>query len=214
MRALPFEIPIDPDADTARRWLEDELSKNVYREDGQSWLQSILEWVSRLFERVGDATGGLAVAGIPGSVVAAVLFVVLLAGLLYLVLGPIRRSRRTKTSATVFEDDDRSADAMSRAADDAAERGDWDTAVLERFRSIVRRAEGAGWVAVIPGMTAYEFVEEAGHAVAALATELLWAGDIFDRVRYGHSSGTAQAYERLLGLEQAVRGTRAPRVNA
>lgn len=212
MRPIAYEVPIDPDADTARRWLEEELEKDVYRADGTSIIQKVLDWFNDLLSGFGDATGGASVGGVPGAVVTAVLFALLLGGLLYLVLGPLRRSRRTATSAAVFEDDDRTVEAMRLAAEAAAARGDWDLAVLERFRSIVRRAENDAVVAVVPGMTAFEFVGAAARRIEEAADDLLWAGDLFDGVRYGHASGSPQAYERLGRLETAVRSR--PRVSA
>ncbi len=195
--ALPYEAPIDPDADTARRWLEDELSKDIYRDNHSDWLQRVFDWIAKQFDRLDRSTEELTVGNISGSIIAGVLFAILIAVLLYLVLGPLRRSRRMSASASVFDDDDRTASAMQASAEDAAERGDWDLAVLERFRSMVRRAENRGLVAVVPGMTAYEFVKAAAVPMSHLAQDLLWSGDLFDGIRYGHASGSREAYERM-----------------
>ncbi len=204
MAALAYEAPIDPDADTARRWLEEELAKDIYRDNHSDWLQRVFDWISKQFNRLDRSTEELTVGSIPGSIIAGVLFAILIAVLLYLVLGPLRRSRRTSASATVFDDDDRSASAMQTSAEEAAARGDWDLAVLERFRSMVRRAENRGIVAVVPGMTAYEFVKAAAVPMSHLATDLLWSGDLFDGIRYGHASGSREAYERVGRLAESL----------
>lgn len=207
MSALTYEAPIDPDADTARRWLEDELSKDIYREDHSDWLQRVFDWIAKQFERLDRSTEELTVGSISGSIIAGVLFAILIAVLLYLVLGPLRRSRRASASASVFDDDDRSASAMQASAEAAAERGDWDLAVLERFRGMVRRAENRGLVAVVPGMTAYEFVTAAAVPMSHLADDLLWSGDLFDGIRYGHASGSREAYERVGKLAEGLAHT-------
>jgi hypothetical protein len=202
MARVPLSIPIEPDADTARQWVVDELSKDAYDATGRSWLQRFLDWVGRLLEGVGEASGNLGFAGVPGAVVAIVLAVLLVALIVLIVWGPMRASRRRKASHAVFEDDERDSKAMRSAADYAAARGDWTLAVIERFRGIVRDVEQSGWVAVFPGMTAYEFVTQAGVRVPSLGVELSWAGDLFDRIRYGHDAGSKAHYERMVALDR------------
>ncbi|WP_291377570.1 DUF4129 domain-containing protein [Demequina sp.] len=204
----PRSIPIEPDAETARQWVVDELAKDAYDATGRSWLQRFLDWVASLFDGVGEATGNLGFAGVPGAVVAILLAVLLVALIVFIVWGPMRASRRRKASHAVFEDDVRDSKAMRSAAERAAARGDWTLAVIERFRGIVRDVEQAGWVAVFPGMTAYEFVTQAGERVPALTSELDWAGDLFDRIRYGHDAGSRAHYERMVALDSATASAR------
>jgi len=201
---LPLDVPVDPDADTARRWLEDELAKDIYREDHSDWLQKVFAWINEQLSKLDRSAEDATIGNVSGSIVAGILFALLVAVLLYLVFGPLRRSRRTAASATVFDDDDRSASAMQASAEEAAARGDWDRAVLERFRSMVRRAEKRGIVAVIPGMTAHEFVKAATVPLSEHASDLLWSGEIFDGIRYGHASGSREAYHRMDTLAEAL----------
>ncbi len=204
MALIPFSIPIEPDADTARQWVVDELSKDAYQASGRSWIERLLEWLTGLLNGLGNASGNLGFAGVPGSVVAIGIAVILVALIALIVWGPMRSSRRRKASRAVFEDDVRDSDAMRSAAVDAAARGDWTLAVIERFRGMVRDVERSGWVAVVPGMTAYEFVTQAGSRVPALATELDWAGDLFDRIRYGHDAVNGAQYARMVALDAAT----------
>jgi hypothetical protein len=197
MSALIRDVPVDPDADTARRWLEEELSKDIYRDDHTDWLQQVFDWINEQLGKLDRSAESVSVGDVSGSIIAGVIFTLLIAVLLYLVFGPLRRSRRISGSATVFDDDDRTASAMLASAEEAAARGDWDLAVLERFRSMVRRAEKRGTVAVVPGMTAYEFVKAAAIPLSDHAADLLWSGELFDGIRYGHASGSQEAYERM-----------------
>lgn len=208
MTLIPLDIPIEPDADTARQWVIDELSKDAYQSSGRSWIERFLEWLTGLFDGLGNATGKLGFAGVPGSVVAIVIAVILVALIALIVWGPMRSSRRRKASTAVFEDDERDSAAMRSAAVDAAARGDWTIAVIERFRGMVRDVEKSGWVAVVPGMTAYEFVTQAGLRVPPLSTELDWAGDLFDRIRYGHDAVGESHYERMAALDAATASAR------
>jgi hypothetical protein len=208
MTLTPFDIPIEPDADTARQWLVDELSKDDYQTSGRSYIDDFFDWLQRLIDGLFNSTGSLGFAGVPGAVVAIVLSVLLVGVIVLIVWGPLRSSRRRKASHTVFEDDERDSDAMRTAADKAAARQDWTLAVIERFRGMVRDVETAGWVGVVPGMTAYEFVTQAGSRVPGLAEELDWAGDLFDRIRYGHDAVDRSHYDRMVALDEATASAR------
>lgn len=204
---LPWEPPLTPDPDTARQWLQDELDKDIYTSGGTSWLDDLFGWINRLIDRILNGidagTGQAGLLGIPGSVMGIIVVALAIGVVLFLLLGPLRPSRRRKKSAAVFEDDERTAQTMLSAADAAAKAGDWDTAVVERFRAIVRSIEEAGWVPVVPGMTAYEFAMAAGAAAPQLVAEFGWAADLFDGVRYGHASGSEAADLRLRALHEA-----------
>ncbi|WP_284328614.1 hypothetical protein [Demequina litorisediminis] len=77
----------------------------------------------------------------PGGTIAVIVLIAALIGLVvWLVMGPMRRSRAAAASAPVWEDDARSAEEMEAAARGAADRGDWDLAVTEIFRATVRKA--------------------------------------------------------------------------
>lgn len=208
MTVLPFAIPIDPDADTARQWVVEELSKDAYQSSGRSWIERFFAWLAGLFDGLENASGNLGFAGVPGAVVAIVIGVLLVAIIALIVWGPMRSSRRRRESHTVFEDDVRDSKTMRSAAADAAARGDWTLAVIERFRGMVRDVEDSGWVYVTPGMTAYEFVTEAGRKVPRLASELDWAGDLFDRIRYGHDAVDQTHYDRMVALDHDAAAAR------
>ena len=54
--AFPLDVPVDPDAPEARRWLIEELSKQKYHPPAeppswlQDWLRSIQDWFDGLFD--------------------------------------------------------------------------------------------------------------------------------------------------------------------
>src|SRR4051812_18410401 len=54
-----FDIPVDPDADTAREWARDELSKHEYQTGtSTNWLDRFFNWVQNLLSDVGNGVGG------------------------------------------------------------------------------------------------------------------------------------------------------------
>lgn len=197
-----LDVPVVPDAETAREWARTELADPVYHQDG-SLLKRLLEWVWRL---LGEVTG--AGAGLDARLVWAVVLglVVLVALLALWIAGPVRRSRRAAFAGAVFEEgDERTAAELRRLAEEAAARGDWRTAVLARFRAVVRTLEERVVLDERPGRTAHEAAVEAGAALPGLAAQLLGASAVFDEVCYGEGTGSPQEHEALRALDDAVR---------
>ena len=64
-----FEVPVTPDAPTAREWLQDELTNPIYHQ-GPSLLDRFLMWLQDLF-------AGTPALGLSGGWVALVLVVVI-----------------------------------------------------------------------------------------------------------------------------------------
>ncbi len=211
--SLSFTVPVDPDSQTAREWLESELRKSEYQDQpGESLIEVLLRWVERILGNLERATSGLG-GGIPGSVVALILLALVTAALLWLVLGPLRSSRRRKTSAAVFEDDTRDLETLRKASAAAAAAEQWSIAVIERFRVVVRTLESEAIVAVLPGMTAHEVAQDALPLMPDHNVELLWAADTFDGLRYGHSGASAADYTRMCALEEAAEKAQAVKVS-
>ena len=198
------DVPVVPDAETAREWAVRELADPIYHR-GPSLLERFLEWVASLFD--GAPTGlGLPPALVGGLVVVAVGLVVAVA---FWVAGPVRASRRAPVSAVVLGDDTRGADELRAAADAAAARGDWSTAVLERFRAVVRSLEERALLDDRPGRTAHEAAEAAGARLPARTADLRRAARLFDDVCYGHVPVDAAADGWLRTVDADVAASRA-----
>ncbi|HEY0216470.1 MAG TPA: DUF4129 domain-containing protein [Cellulomonas sp.] len=184
--AAPFgaarsEVPVVPDADQARSWLQRELAEPVYHQR-PSLLQRFLTWLGDLF----DGMQGLPISGTTALlVVVGVLVVVTLVA--FWIAGPVRRSRRARGAAggVLDGDDGRSAAELRAAADAAATRGDWSGAVADRFRAVVRSLEERAVLDERPGVTAHEAVEAAGARLPEVVGDLRRAGRLFDDVVYG-----------------------------
>ncbi|MFI2704070.1 DUF4129 domain-containing protein [Cellulosimicrobium composti] len=200
--SLAADVPVQPGADEARRWLVEELAKPEYRTD-PSLLQRFLDWLADLFDGAtgidlgGPATAALVVAG-----------VALVAGIAYWVAGPVRLSRRAKASAVVLDDDTRPASDLRAAADDAAARGDWATAALERFRAVVRSLEERAVIDPRPGRTAWEAAQTAGERVPEVADGLERGAHLFDDVAYGKAVVGPEADAFLRALDERTLAAR------
>jgi phage-related minor tail protein len=196
------DVPVVPDAETARRWATEELADPAYHRS-PSLLDRLLEWLGSLF----DGASSLSLPPV-AVVVTVVLVLLLVLAVAFWVAGPVRASRRGTASVVVLGDDTRTADQLRAAADDAAARGDWATAVLERFRAVVRSLEERAVLLDAPGRTADEAAEAAGARLPAHTTDLRRAARLFDDVCYGQAAVDAGADAWMRTLDRQVADTR------
>ncbi len=198
-----LEIPVEPDAETAREWAITELSKSQYQEHGPSWTSRLLDWLGRLLDNVFSFDFG-------GSPLAAIIVIVVLIGLVVLIVrmtaGPVGRAFRRGRTHSVFDEDARSSAEMRTAANAAAKRGDWNLAVLERFRAIIRSLEERDLISDRPGVTADEAALETGGRFADVMMDMLTAASLFDSVRYGSGVATEKDDGSLRRLDASLAG--------
>ena len=134
--------------------------------------------------------------------------------LLVVLLRRFKLVGRSRRDAGRLFDDERDARALARAADAAAERGDWDAAVVERFRAIIRSLDERGLIEDYPGMTAREATALASGALKTLGEELTRAAALFDAVRYGEVVSTEEQDAWMRDLAQRVDTARIDRTGA
>jgi Domain of unknown function (DUF4129) len=205
--ALGLDVPVNIDRDTAREAARRELAKRVYQDAEPSLPARVIRWVlerlAGLLDRVSEATPG----GWYGVVI--LLAVVALVGYGVLRrLGPIRGSTATHAETSLFGPRRRTAEQHRAEADAAAARGDWATAVRERFRAIVRTLEERGLVDEQPGRTADEAALAGGAMLPESATDLAAAARVFDAVVYGGRPGTGEHDRQLRDLDRTIRSAR------
>ena len=203
------EVPVDPDADQARDWLLEELTKTKYQEQpqqeqGPSWIDDLLDAVTRFLNSLdGQET-------VPFWVVLLVIVGVAVVVVAFLVFGvPKLRARSGAVDDELFEaDDHRDAAAMRRDADAAAKAGDWAQAIAERFRAIARSLHERALLSTLPGSTAHDVARRAAQALPEHGEALERAAHDFDAVRYLGASGDRDRYARLVELDRTLERTR------
>jgi hypothetical protein len=210
---LPFDVPVDPDAPEARDWLADELSKAPYQSAKPTFLdlvaQQIFGWFDDLIDWLSGAGGAPGADGAPLWILAIVIPVAIIALLAFLIYGLPRLNRRSRATGALFgEDDDRDAAGMRRAAQAAADAGDYGTAIAELFRALARGLSERAVVTTQPGTTASAFARGAGAVFPADAPALEARARDFDAVRYLGHPGTREQWEDLRSLESRLRTTR------
>lgn len=194
-----LEVPATPDAQEAREAAQAELAKPAYH-PRPNLLEMVWKWIT---EHLNPTT---VIPQAPPWLSAAI-SVLLLGALLIAIIALITRitqAHRVKMrKATLFEDD-RDAATLTRVADAAAAQGDFATAVVERFRAIIRSLDERGLIEDYPGMTAHEAAVVASVPVAPFSDELHRAAELFDAVRYGEVASTPAQDEWMRSLARAI----------
>lgn len=202
------EVPVLPDADQGREWAEQELSRPVYQAAEPTLLERFWQWVGNFFAELLNGIAGFDPT--IGVVLLAVGAAAVLAAAVFLVRPRLNARRRRE----VFDSGEvRIAVDHRRLAEEAAARAEWDTAVTERLRAIIRSAEERVVLEPRPGRTA----AEAGHILAgsfpSASDEIIWLARRFDDVRYGHLPATSGDAERA-GVLDALLERLSPAVPA
>ena len=91
---MRLDPPLDPTSPEARDWLEDELSKGIYRDD-RGPLERLIDWVNELLSRTGSGS-------LPAWMIVLAV-VVALAVLALVVARSVKAERRMTGSKTCFQ---------------------------------------------------------------------------------------------------------------
>ncbi|MGW9404538.1 DUF4129 domain-containing protein [Arthrobacter sp. NPDC055585] len=195
------EVPVEPDADQARSWLENELSKAEYQDAQPSLLERA---VAKILEFLTDLLSGIQGVGAPAGILLLALGALVLLALAVLVVRPRLNARRKPAGLFDEAGADQDAAAHRALAEQAAQAGDWDGALAERLRAILRSAEERVILHPQAGRTA----QEAGTALSAVfpaeAEEIRWLSRRFDEVRYGGSRAAEPDARRAADLDAAL----------
>ena len=197
--SLPGDVPVDLTRAQAQRLAELELSDPAYRAAQPSLIERaiafLVEWVQRVADRAAEAAPGgwLGILGLVLLIVVAVLFI-------RWRIGPVSRSG----GLTFTVDPGTSAAEYRTHAEELAASGQWDEAVSERMRALVRGSQERGLIDAHPGWTADEVAAEVGHRVPDARDSLQVAARTFDEVRYGGRPGSPAAYRAISDADDQV----------
>ena len=196
---VPAEVPVDLARAQAQRLAELELSDPAYRAGQPGLIERairwLVEWVQEFAQDAGAAAPGgwLGILGLVLLIVVAVLFV-------RWRIGPVNRA----ASMTFVVDPGTSAAEYRARAEQLGAAGQWDEAISERMRALVRISQERGLIDTHPGWTADEVADSVGRRVPAAHGALERAARTFDDVRYGGRPGSAEAYLQVAGADDQV----------
>jgi hypothetical protein len=195
--------PLQPDRDLARSWANQELAKREYQAAKPSLPARLVSWIGRQFDQLNLGTGAPTLLGV---LIVGLLVLTVVGYVLYRTGGLGRTARRP--DGAVLPVNDTTAAQHRAAANRHAEAGEWDLAVVERFRALARELEERAVLSPNPGRTALEVARDGGLAVPDQQAELLAAARYFDDVSYGHLSLGPSADLALRALDQRLRAAR------
>ena len=199
--------PLTPDGEEAREWAEQELSDPAYAAAEPTPLDRIAQAIGDFIESL----FGTQLSGEWGPWVAlvAAIVVVLVLAAAFLIWGVPRTTGRARAQTALFgEDDQRSAAELRRDAAARAAAGEWDAAIVLRFRALARGLVERGAVETPPGATVHAFARAAARAFPASAADLETAAGAFDDVRYLRRPGTPELYRRIAVVDDTVTAAR------
>ena len=198
-------VPVEPDADQARNWLENELSRAEYQDAQPGLLERA---VAKILEFFAELLSGIQGVGAPVGILLLALGAVVLLALAVLVVRPRLNAR--KKPAGLFDETAADQDAAGHRAlaEQAARSGNWDAALAERLRAILRSAEERIILHPQPGRTAREAGTSLSAVFPAAAEEIHWLSRRFDEVRYGGSRAAEPDARRAADLDSALLASR------
>lgn len=205
LQILPLSPPIGIDREGAQRRADEELSKAKYSHMPE-WLQHLLDWGDRMLRGLvqtvvsGPQVGG----GVSWGLVAVVVILLALVGIVIWRVGLPRWRQVRRPDAQVDVDPSVMPSTYRDLADAAAARGDYRTAIRERFRAIIRELEFRTIIAPRASRTAFEAASVASRELPLARDPLYTAADIFSAVMYGDRPGTPDDWQRILDAERAV----------
>ncbi|PVE18592.1 DUF4129 domain-containing protein [Arthrobacter sp. Bz4] len=192
-------VPVVPDDEEARGWLEDELAQGRYQEAEPNFLEriatTILEWLGSIFADLRPLEAG------PGTLLLALGAAVVIAAAVWLVK-PRLNARNKRARTGVFSGDTvRTAQEHRGLAAAAAGSREWDIALTERLRAVIRSAEERGIIDRQPGRTAGETGVQLRAAFGAIGADTLWLADRFNEVHYGNLPAHESDYQRATAVD-------------
>lgn len=194
--------PLNPDPDTARRLLDTELRTGGYHLS-ESWLSRLMRWLNDLADRIAEGVNRPWQSTAVWAVVIAVALVVIaiLVRRAYRRIPPKARAEQPETSEPVRL---ASADELREQAARARAEGDFDTAVINSVRAIMRASDDAGLLRLRDGLTVTEASMTLAAELPEAASDLTRMANLFALARYGHRVGAASCTEQDADFVTAV----------
>jgi Domain of unknown function (DUF4129) len=211
-----MDAPVVVNSDQAQRMAQQELAKPQYHVHSGTSQPLQLPSAAVSTPAPQPQTQHSASAGHAGVIVLVVLGAIVLVIVVIVLLRWLGRPRtekpakekpaKHKTGATAAEEVLFGAARHRRAAQLAAESGDFAEAIRERFRAVIATLDERGLLPERPERTADEAARDAGALLPAHAGVLNAAARAFDDVEYGEYVGTAEGYRLISEVDDLVSG--------
>lgn len=204
MRTLLLPVagpPLDPSPDDASSLLRRELVHPEYHE--RNLLEQVVDRIGRL---VDDSIDAASQAPPLSTFAAMVAFLLLAAGLAWLVSRAHRTARAARTVGTVLTGEVVTADQLRARAERALAEGRHGDAVVDGFRALAVRQVERGALDDLPGATAHEVALALAAAHPGERDRVESSAALFDAVLYGERPAAPGQAVEVLRLDDALVG--------
>lgn len=195
--------PLDPSSSQGRSLLRRELLHPEYHD--RNLVEVIVNWLSRQLDR---GLSAMSQAPPLSTLAAMVVFLLLLAGLAWL----LSRARRTARSAgperAVLTDEPVTAAQLRQRADQALAAGRHEDAVVDGFRAITVRQVERGRLDDTPGATAHEVAGVLATTYPHQRQRVDGSALLFELVLYGDRPASREQASGVLALDDELAGLR------
>lgn len=202
------EVPLDPDEETARELLRQELAKTEYAQARPTFVDDLVNGFWDWLDSLSAPDPSLPFDLSPIAFVVIALVVVAVIALLVGRPALLRRKLAAGSGDVFLDDDTRSAAELRAASEAAAGAGDWSLAIQERFRAVARDLSDRTLISLRPGSTAHAVTRQATRTFPAEQAALHRAADDFDAVRYLGRTGSEESWVRTRELDERIRSAR------
>jgi Domain of unknown function (DUF4129) len=209
-----MDAPVVVSSDQAHQMAVRELAKSKYHTGPATGPPQQLPSVGASPPPPPHQTSSVGHAGMIVLVILAAIVLVLAIVLLLRRLGRPRTQKKSKkptkssAGAAATQEPLVGAARHRRAAEVAADAGDWAEAIRERFRAVIATLDERGLLPERVDRTADEAAHDAGALLPAHASVLTAAARAFDDVEYGEFVGTAEGYRLISEVDGLVSAAR------
>jgi len=188
--------PLVPSGPEARSKLRGELLHPEYHQ--QNLFQQVMDWLMR---KVSGGLGQASQAPPLSTLMAMVIFLALVAALVWLVSRARLTAHEKDEKRAVLTDEVVTADELRARAQAALEGGRFEEALVEAFRAVAVRQVERGRLSNTPGATAHEVAEALAREYPPYADQVHASGRRFDEVLYGDRPATREQAAAVLALD-------------
>jgi hypothetical protein len=200
VRLLPLvDPPLTPSGDEGRSLLRRELLHPEYHSG--NLLERFVRWLARVLD---DGLTAARDAPPLTTLAAMVVFLLLLAAVLWLASQARRSSRADTVTRSLLTEEDITAAELRTRAERALAESRFADALVDAFRAVAVRQVERGRIDNLPGATAHEVAAALAEAFPEQRTDLDRCAALFDLVLYGGRPASREQALDVLGLDERL----------
>jgi hypothetical protein len=191
--------PLRPTGDEARSLLRRELLHPEYHRD--NLFERFVRWLARVLD---DGLSAARNAPPLTTLAAMLIFLLLLAAVIWLVSQARRSTRADPATRSVLTDEVITAAELRARAERALAEGRYADALVDAFRAVAVRQVERGRIDDLPGATAHEVAAALAETFPERRADVDRCAALFDLVLYGGRPASREQALDVLGLDERL----------